>query len=35
MNERLMRAAPSCFAQFITAFEDDTRQQSGKLVSPS
>ena len=25
MNERLMRAAPKCFAQFITAFEDSER----------
>ena len=25
MNERLMRAAPKCFAQFITAFEDGER----------
>lgn len=32
MNERLMRAAPSCFARFITAFEDSNRQQSGKPV---
>ena len=22
MNERLMRAAPRCFAQFVTAFDD-------------
>ena len=32
MNERLMRAAPSCFARFITAFEDGNRQQSNKPV---
>jgi hypothetical protein len=34
MNERLMRAAPSCFAQFITAFEDGDRTQSGRPVTP-
>ena len=29
MNERLMRAAPRCFAQFITAFDDgEARVQS-------
>ena len=32
MNERLMRAAPSCFARFITAFEDGNRQNTGKPV---
>ncbi|KAK9909952.1 hypothetical protein WJX75_009980 [Coccomyxa subellipsoidea] len=30
MNERLMRAAPSCFARFITAFDDGNRQNTGK-----
>lgn len=30
MNERLMRVAPSYFAEFITAFEED----SGRLDDP-
>lgn len=33
MNERLMRAAPRCFAQFITAFED-TDAKKGKSQEP-
>ena len=29
MNERLMRAAPQCFASFLTAFEEGGRRGPG------
>ena len=38
MNERLMRAAPQYFAEFITAFEDGeqrTTPQRGPVSQPS
>ena len=34
MNERLMRAAPSCFAEFITAFEAEETTSKGKGPEP-
>ncbi|KAL3161226.1 hypothetical protein ABBQ38_009592 [Trebouxia sp. C0009 RCD-2024] len=34
MNERLMRAAPGCFAEFITAFEAEEKSSKNKGPEP-
>lgn len=34
MNERLMRAAPGCFAEFLTAFEAEEKTSKGKAPEP-
>ena len=34
MNERLMRAAPGCFAEFITAFEAEEKTSKNKGPEP-
>ena len=34
MNERLMRAAPGCFAEFITAFEAEETASKNKGPEP-
>lgn len=35
MNERLMRAAPGCFAEFLTAFEaEETPSKNNKAPEP-